>query len=56
MSTQVKIPRGDETIDIQLTVREALALSEYVNFIDNPKLKNDARKKLKRILEQKLLH
>ncbi len=47
MNSQVKIPGGDELITVELTLKEAIALSG-IRFHDEPHLVLDARKKLKR--------
>ncbi len=46
MDSQVKIPRGDEKITVELTVKEAIALSG-IRFYDQPEVVLEARKKLK---------
>lgn len=51
--SQVKIPHGEEKIKVELTVKEAIALTG-VRFNDEPKLKLDAYKKLKETINQKL--
>ncbi|GIQ70242.1 hypothetical protein DUZ99_06440 [Xylanibacillus composti] len=45
MNSQVKIPGGDEKITVELTVKEAIALSG-IRFNEEPHLVLDARKKL----------
>ncbi len=50
--SQVKIPNGEEKIMVELTVKEAMALTG-VRFNSEPKMLFDARKKLKVSLEQK---
>ncbi|UJF31643.1 hypothetical protein [Paenibacillus hexagrammi] len=49
------IPQGEEIIRIEMTVKEALALTG-AKFPQNHKLETDAVKKLKQSLEDKLLH
>ena len=52
MSAQVQIPNGEETIMVELTVKEAIALSAGVRFHDES-VALDAKKKLKKTLENK---
>ncbi|WP_187273838.1 hypothetical protein [Paenibacillus sp. N3.4] len=47
-------PQGEEIINVQMTVKEALALTG-AKFNQNHKLETDAIKKLKQTLEDKLL-
>jgi hypothetical protein len=56
MSSQVRIPQGDDKITVELTVKEAMALSTGVRFNQNRKLKSDAQTKIRLSLEQKLIH
>jgi hypothetical protein len=52
MDSPVKIPNGEEKITIELSVKEALALSgERFNY--QPEVALDARKKVKESLNQK---
>lgn len=56
MSTNaLQIPQGEEIIHIEMTVKEALALTG-TKFPQNHKLETEAIKKLKQSLEDKLLH
>jgi hypothetical protein len=50
--SQVKIPHGEEKIMVELTVKEAIALTG-IRFNSEPQIMFDARKKLKESLEQK---
>ncbi|OCT11919.1 hypothetical protein A8709_29085 [Paenibacillus pectinilyticus] len=50
----VQIPQGEEIIRVEMTVKEALALTG-AKFNANHKLETDAIKKLKQSLEHKLL-
>jgi hypothetical protein len=50
MNSQVKIPKGDEKITIELTVKEAIALTG-TRFYDQPEVMFEARKKLKHKLD-----
>ncbi|MBP1963525.1 hypothetical protein [Paenibacillus aceris] len=51
----VQISQGEEIIYVEMTVKEALALTG-AKFNMNHKLETDAIKKLKQRLEDKLLH
>ncbi|CAM3666289.1 hypothetical protein [Marinicrinis lubricantis] len=55
MNSQVKVPKGDEKITIELTVKEAIALTG-VRFNGEPQLKRAATKKLMEQLDQTALH
>jgi hypothetical protein len=50
MSTLVKIPQGDQTVKVELTVKEIMALSG-IKFHGNHKLEVSAKKKLHHVLE-----
>lgn len=50
----VQIPQGEELIRVEMTVKEALALTG-TKFNQNHKLETDAIKKLKQTLADKLL-
>lgn len=50
MSTSVRIPQGDDTIKVELTVKEAMALAG-ANFPNNHNIEVSARKKLNLIIE-----
>ncbi|SDN17734.1 hypothetical protein SAMN04487897_10231 [Paenibacillus sp. yr247] len=50
----VQIPQGEEIIRVEMTVKEALALTG-AKFNQNHKLETDAIKKVKQTLENKLL-
>lgn len=50
-----QIPNGDETITIQLTVKEALALSGGQKFLPKSQVALNAKRKLRRELEHRLL-
>jgi hypothetical protein len=54
MNSTLHIPQGEEVITIEMTVKEALALAGD-RFPQNHKLETDAIKKLKKILEDKLI-
>jgi hypothetical protein len=53
-NNNVQIPQGEEIIRVEMTVKEALALTG-TKFNQNHKLETDAIKKLKQSLENKLL-
>ncbi|GGI45727.1 hypothetical protein GCM10008018_13600 [Paenibacillus marchantiophytorum] len=50
----IQISQGEEVIRVEMTVKEALALTG-AKFSQNHKLETDAIKKLKQTLEDKLL-
>lgn len=53
IDSKVMIPNGDEMIKVELTVKEAIALSG-IRFNEQPDLVLEARKKLKNSLESRL--
>jgi hypothetical protein len=53
VESNVMIPHGEEKITIELSVKEALALSG-VKFAHNHELSLDARKKVQQSIEDKL--
>jgi len=53
-NSNVQIPQGDELIYVEMTVKEALALTG-AKFNANHKLETEALKKVKRSLADKLL-
>lgn len=55
MNSSVIIPHGDEKITVELTVKEAIALSGGVRFLQGKDILTGARRKVKQTLEQKLL-
>jgi hypothetical protein len=54
MNSSLHIPQGDELIQVEMTVKEALALSG-AKFPQNHKLETDAIKKVKQSIENKIL-
>ena len=50
----LQIPHGEEIIRVEMTVKEALALTG-AKFVQNQKIETDAIKKLKQSIEDKLL-
>jgi|GEM_PF-592104 len=51
----VTVASGTETVSIELTVKEALALGAGVKFNRQPALSAEAKRKVLRTLERKLL-
>ncbi|MNI04488.1 hypothetical protein D3C73_574110 [compost metagenome] len=54
MNSNVHIDHGEEIIQVEMTVKEALALAG-ARFPQNPKLEANAIKKVKKSIEDKLL-
>jgi hypothetical protein len=54
MKQGISVPHGEELIRIELTVKEAIALTG-VRFNENPKLLSEARKKVRKSLNSKVL-
>ncbi|TVX98272.1 hypothetical protein [Cohnella terricola] len=50
MNSSTRIPQGDDTVKVELTVKEVLALSG-AKFPNNHSIEVSARKKLKSIIE-----
>ncbi|MCD9024121.1 hypothetical protein [Cohnella silvisoli] len=50
MNTSVRIPQGDETVKVELTVKEAMALAG-IKFHNNHNIEVSAKKKLNHIIE-----
>jgi hypothetical protein len=50
MSTIVRIPQGDDTLKVELTVKEAMALAG-IKFHNNHTIEVSAKKKLNHIIE-----
>lgn len=50
----VMVPQGNEKITVELTLKEAIALTG-VKFNEQPDLATNARKKLKQSVQSKLL-
>ncbi|MFS1511429.1 hypothetical protein VQL36_03185 [Chengkuizengella sp. SCS-71B] len=48
---EVKVPKGDEKITVELTMKEAIALTG-IRFNQQPELKTEAKKKLMRIIDE----
>ncbi|MCD1259410.1 hypothetical protein B5M42_011250 [Paenibacillus athensensis] len=55
MSNPLAITGGTETVSVELTVKEALALGAGVKFSRQPALSAEAKRKVLRTLERKLL-
>ncbi|WP_256760757.1 hypothetical protein [Cohnella sp. WQ 127256] len=49
MNTSVRIPQGDDTVKVELTVKEAMALAG-AKFPNNHSIEVSARKKLNNII------
>ncbi|NRF90459.1 hypothetical protein HQN89_05335 [Paenibacillus frigoriresistens] len=54
MNELVKLSLATDTISVELTIKEALALSSGVKFAADPSISKDARRKVLRSLDQKL--
>jgi hypothetical protein len=54
MSSNVQILHGDDVIKVEMTVKEALALSGS-KFLQNRQLETSAIKKVKQSIENKLM-
>jgi hypothetical protein len=50
MNTVVRIPQGDDTLKVELTVKEAMALAG-IKFHNNHTIEVSAKKKLNHIIE-----
>jgi len=50
MNTSVRIPQGDDTVKVELTVKEILALAG-AKFPNNHHIEISARKKLNSVIE-----
>lgn len=55
MNQALFIPQGNEKITVELTVKEAMALSSDVRFNQDRKLLAGAKAKVRRSLESKLM-
>lgn len=51
MNTSVRIPQGDNTVKVELTVKEILALAG-AKFPNNHSLEISAKKKLNSVIEE----
>ncbi|XID93193.1 hypothetical protein ACF3MZ_01240 [Paenibacillaceae bacterium WGS1546] len=51
MNTGVRIPQGDDTVKVELTVKEILALAG-AKFPNNHSLEISAKKKLNSVIEE----
>jgi phage gp29-like protein len=49
------IPHGSETLTVELTVKEAMALGHNVHFAVDKEIEASAKRKIARTLEKKLL-
>ncbi|QTH44402.1 hypothetical protein J4772_08425 [Cohnella sp. LGH] len=50
MNTGIRIPQGDDTVKVELTVKEVLALTG-VKFPNNHSIEISAKKKLNHVIE-----
>ncbi|MEF3302851.1 hypothetical protein [Paenibacillus sp. GYB003] len=55
MNAAFEIPNGDETITIELTVKEAMALGGGIRFRPESKVALSAKKKVRKVLERKMI-
>lgn len=53
METVVRIPQGDDTITVELTVKEAMALAG-IKFHHNHKVEVSAKRKLNHAIEDQI--
>ncbi|MFC4601703.1 hypothetical protein [Cohnella hongkongensis] len=54
MNTGFRIPQGDDTVKVELTVKEVLALAG-AKFPNNPNIEISARKKLNHVIQDRYL-
>lgn len=54
MNELIKMSLATDTISVELTIKEAFALSSGVKFVADPSISKDARRKVLRSLDQKL--
>lgn len=54
MNEVIKISPATDTLSVELTIKEAFALSSGVKFAADPSISKDARRKVLRSLDQKL--
>ncbi len=50
MNTGIRIPQGDDTVKVELTVKEVLALTG-IKFPNNHSIEISAKKKLNHVIE-----
>lgn len=55
MNRALEIPHGDETVMVELTVKEAMALSGGIRFRPESKVALSAKKKVQKVLEHKMM-
>ncbi|PYI53015.1 hypothetical protein [Paenibacillus flagellatus] len=55
MNASFAIPNGDETITVELTLKEAMALSGGIRFRPESKIALSAKKKVRKVLERKMI-
>ncbi|MFE5323834.1 hypothetical protein ACFQ88_34655 [Paenibacillus sp. NPDC056579] len=49
------IPKGNQKLTVELTVKEAMAISSGVHFRENPRLAAEARKKVREQMDSLLM-
>ncbi|WP_040950447.1 hypothetical protein [Gorillibacterium massiliense] len=54
MTTRFEIPKGEETVKVELTIKQALALSGF-RFNADPRLEAEARKQIMRTVDKALI-
>ncbi len=54
MNASLRIPQGDDTVKVELTVKEVLALAG-AKFPNSPGIEISARKKLNHVIEDRYL-
>lgn len=54
MTNDVAVPHGEDKITVELTVKEAIALTGF-RFNQHPELLTEAKKKVKQSVEDKML-
>ncbi|GAA3402817.1 hypothetical protein GCM10020370_16120 [Paenibacillus hodogayensis] len=55
MNTTFEIPNGNDTVMVELTVKEAMALSGGMRFRPESKVALSAKKKVQKVLERKMI-
>ena len=54
MNTRFEIPKGEETVQVELTIKQALALSGY-RFNGDPRVEAEARRQIMKTVDKALL-
>ncbi|MDF2722402.1 MAG: hypothetical protein K0Q59_2077 [Paenibacillus sp.] len=55
MNRALEIPNGEEKVLVELTIKEAMALSGGIRFRPESKVALSAKKKVQKVLEHKML-